>query len=203
MSKGGLRSVVSPNYPIAPNQYSRQFMDQFINILRLNTNTIANAINAPKVFASYYSDADQTNSGAAAVNKLKYNNIVVSYGTALDAPGSRIYVAEGGIYNIQFSAQLDRTGAGPPSEVYIWVRQNGIDVPYSAGKVVIQSATAETVAAWNYVLRLSSNDYVELVWASSDTTAIIRAVLPATGPPAIPGIPSVIATICWVSGIPA
>jgi hypothetical protein len=71
MSKGGLRSVVSPNYPIAPNQYSRQFMDQFINILRLNTNTVANAINAPKVFGSYYSDIDQGTTSATAVNKLK------------------------------------------------------------------------------------------------------------------------------------
>lgn len=203
MSKGGLRSVVSPNYPIAPNQYSRQFMDQFINILRLNTNTVANAINAPKVFGSYYSDVDQGTTSATAVNKFKYNNTVVSYGTTLDAPGSRIYVAEGGIYNLQFSAQLDKTGGGAATNVYIWVRQNGIDVPYSAGVVVVQGANTELIAAWNYVLRLSANDYVELVWASSDTTATILAVPPAAGPPAIPGIPSIIATICWVSGIPA
>ena len=203
MIKGGLRSVVSPNYPIAPNQYSRQFMDQFINILRLNTNTFANAINAPKVFASYYSDLQQTNAGAAVVNKLTYNNVIVSYGTTLDSPGSRIYVAESGIYNIQFSAQLDRTGAGAPSEVYIWIRLNGIDVPYSAGKVVLQSANAETVAAWNYVLLLPANGYVEIAWSSTDTTVLIQNAVPATGPPAIPGIPSVIATVCWVSNIPA
>ena len=203
MSKGGLRSVASPNYPIAPNQYSRQFMDQFINILRLNTNTFANAINAPKVFGSYYSSVDQGTTSATTVNKLTYNNTVVSYGTTLDAPASRIYVAESGIYNLQFSAQLDKTGGGAATDIYIWVRQNGIDEPYTAGKVVVQGANTELIAAWNYVLLLSANDYVEIVWASSDTTAIIRAVLPATGPPAIPGIPSVIATICWVSNIPA
>jgi len=202
MSKGGVRGVVSPNYPVSPTQYSRVFMDQFINVIRLNTNTLANAINAPKVFGSYYSDVQQNNASATAVNLMTVNNIVVSFGTIVRDPGSRFYVAESGIYNIQFSAQFDKT-AGGAADIYIWLRQNGVDVPYTASKVVIQGANAELITAWNFVIRLSANDYIEMAWASTDTNVHISAVAPVTGPPAIPGIPSVILTICWVSNLPA
>lgn len=203
MSKGTVRNVASPNYPVAPSQYNRQFMDQLVNVMRLNANTFANAINAPKVFGSYYSDAQQTNSGATAVNLMTVNNIIAEYGTSIRDPGSRVYVGETGLYNIQFSAQLDKTGGGAAAEIFIWLRLNGIDVPYTASKVVIQGANTELVAAWNFMIPMRSNDYFELAWASTDTTAIIAKVAAVTGPPAIPGIPSVILTVCAVSNIPA
>jgi hypothetical protein len=133
---------------------------------------------------------------------MTVNNIVVSFGTIVRDPGSRFYVAESGIYNIQFSAQFDKT-AGGAADIYIWLRQNGVDVPYTASKVVIQGANAELITAWNFVIRLSANDYIEMAWASTDTNVHISAVAPVTGPPAIPGIPSVILTICWVSNLPA
>jgi hypothetical protein len=176
-------------------------MDQFVNVVRLNSNTFANAINAPKVFGSYYSDVQQNNGGATTVNLMTVNNAVVAFNTVVPEPGSRFYVTESGIYNIQFSAQFDKT-AGASADIYIWLRQNGADVPYSASKVVIQGTNAELVAAWNFVIRLTANDYVQIAWSSTDTNVHVSAVAPVTGPPAIPGIPSVILTICWVSNLP-
>jgi hypothetical protein len=202
MTKGSTRNTASPNYPVAPNQYTRQFMDQFINVTRLNSNLFANSINAPKVFGSYYSDVQQNNASATAVNLMTVNNVVAAFNTVTRAPFSRIYVAETGIYNIQFSAQFDKTAAAA-ANIYIWLRQNGIDVPYSAGKVVLQGSVAEIVPAWNYVLLMSANDYFEIAWASTDTNVHVSAAAPVTGPPAVPGVPSVILTVCWVSNIPA
>jgi hypothetical protein len=201
MSKGGVRGVVSPNYPTAPSQYSRQFQDQFVNVVRLNTNTLANAINAPKVFGSYFSDVQQNNASATAVNLMTVNNVVVAFNTVVRSPFSRIYVAETGIYNIQFSAQFDKS-APAAADIYVWLRQNGIDVPYSGGKVVLQGSNAEIVPAWNYVLLMSANDYFEIAWSSTDTNVYASIIAPAVGPPAIPGVPSVIITVCWVSNIP-
>ena len=201
MSKGGVRGVVSPNYPTAPSQYSRQFQDQFVNVVRLNTNTLANAINAPKVFGSYYSDVQQNNASAKAINLMKVNNTILAFNTVARSPFSRIFVAESGIYNIQFSAQFDKTAAAS-ANIYIWLRQNGVDVSYTASKVVLQGSSAEIVPAWNFLLLMSANDYFEIAWSSTDTNVHISAVAPAVGPPVIPGIPSVILTVCWVSNIP-
>jgi len=98
-----------------------------------------------------------------------------------------------GVYNFQFSAQLDHTGGGKAA-FYFWFRINGTDVPDSATKMVLAGATDEVVAAWNYLVSLSAGDYFELVWSSPDSGARILAE-PAAAP--IPAIPSVIMTATY------
>ena len=46
----GLKNTVQPRLPIAPEEYTAQYMDQLINILRLYFNQLDNA--SPAVFAS-------------------------------------------------------------------------------------------------------------------------------------------------------
>jgi hypothetical protein len=112
-------------------------------------------------------------------------------------------MGETGVYNIQFSAQLDKAAGSSPQSAYIWLRVNGANVAYSASQVVIKDTSAELVAAWNFIVILEADDYFELAWASSDTDMQIKAVSSAVGPPAIPttvpAIPSVILTVSWVS----
>ena len=46
----GLKNVVQPRLPAAPDEYNRQYMEQFISILRLYFAQLDNA--SPSVFAS-------------------------------------------------------------------------------------------------------------------------------------------------------
>jgi hypothetical protein len=46
----GLKNVVQPRLPAAPEQYDRQYMEQLINVLRLYFNQLDNA--SPAIFAS-------------------------------------------------------------------------------------------------------------------------------------------------------
>lgn len=103
---------------------------------------------------------------------------------------SRIYVADAGIFNFQFSAQLDNTTA-PAHIIWLWPRISGVDVPDSASQVRIQGNNAELVAAWNWVLRLAPGEYFELVYAVSNV-ALQIVTFPAAG--VVPAIPSVILT---------
>ena len=104
---------------------------------------------------------------------------------------SRVYVADGGIFNFQFSAQLDNTSGGA-HRIWLWPRISGVDVPDSASQVRIQGNNAELVAAWNWVLRLAPGEYFELVYAVSDVDLQI-VTFPAAG--VVPAIPSVILTV--------
>ena len=104
---------------------------------------------------------------------------------------SRVYVADAGIFNFQFSAQLDNTAA-PTHIIWLWPRVSGVDVPDSASQVRIQGNNAELVAAWNWVLRLAPGEYFELVYAVSDV-ALEIVTFPAAG--VVPAIPSVILTV--------
>lgn len=189
------RGVVPPNLPIALKQYDQRSMEQFNNVLRLYFNQVSNRINSPIPHASYYDTTTQTNPVADAVNLFTLNSVVTEYEVTRGTPTSKIYVANTGVYNIQFSAQLDKTGGGA-SSVYIWPRVNGVNIPNSASKVVIDGPNSEIIPAWNFVLVLEARDYFELAWQSSDTDVVIREEA-ASGN--IPEIPSVILTVAWVS----
>jgi hypothetical protein len=142
-------------------------------------------------FGSFYDTTTQT---AAAINTayaMTINTTDLSQGVYIGSPTSRIYVDRPNIYNIQFSAQLDKTSGGT-GLVWIWLRKNGVDVPDSTGFVRLQGNNAELLAAWNYLVQLNAGDYIELMWEVDDTSVQIlyeaaTAVHPAT--------PSVIVTV--------
>lgn len=192
-----IRNVVPPNLPVAPVEYQQRYQDQFANVLRLFFNLVSNALNAPKPHGSFYDTTTQTNPVANAVNLMRVNSTYDASQTAFNVSRdtTRIYVAETGVYNIQFSAQLDKTGGGADA-VYIWIRVNGQNLAHSATKVVIDGPNNEIVAAWNWVLSLEANDYFEIAWQSPDTNVILASAA-ATGN--IPEIPSVIISVTWVS----
>ena len=189
------RGVVPPNLPVAPVQYESRYQDQFSNVLRLFFNRLTNYINAPTAHASYFDTTTQPNPVANAVNLFTYNSVVSDYEVTRGNPTSKIYVTNTGVYNFQFSAQLDKTGGGKAS-IWIWPRINGVNVPDSATKIVIQGSTDEVVPAWNFLLVMKAGDYFELAWQSNDTGVIVLAEAAASN---YPGIPSIILTVNWVS----
>ena len=193
------RGVVAPNLPLAPSQYEMRFQDQLNNVLRLYFTQVTNRINSPTAHGSYFDTTTQPNPVADTVNLFTYNSSVSEQGVTRGVPTSKIYVSQTGIYNFQFSAQLDKSG-GSASAVYIWPRINGVNVPDSATKIVIDGPNNEIVAAWNFVLVMQANDYFELAWQSSDTDVIIPYVA-ASGN--IPAIPSIILSVVWVSNYEA
>jgi hypothetical protein len=137
---------------------------------------------------------DTTTQTAAASNTaygMTFNTVGFNRGVTIGTPTSRIYTDRPGLYNIQFSAQLDKTSGGT-AFIYIWLRLNGVDVPNSATQIRIQGNNAETVAAWNFVEFMNAGDYFELMWSTTSTSCEILAV-PASAP--VPGIPSIILTV--------
>ena len=189
------RGVVPPSLPVALRQYDQRSMEQFNNVLRLYFNQVSNRINAPTPHASYFDTTTQTNPVANTVNLFTFNSVVSDYEVTRGTPTSKIYVANTGVYNFQFSAQLDKSG-GSASAVYIWPRINGVNVPDSNTKIVIDGPNNEIVAAWNFVLVMEANDYFELAWESADTDVIIPYVAATNNRPAIP---SIILSVVWVS----
>jgi hypothetical protein len=142
-------------------------------------------------FGSFY---DTTNQTAAAINTayaVTFNTTDLSEGVYRGSPTSRIFVDEPGVYNFQFSAQLDKT-AGGIGIFDFWIRVNGANIANSTGRVRIQGNNAELITAWNFLTRMKAGDYFELMWTVDDTSCQITA-FPAAAPH--PGIPSVILTV--------
>lgn len=136
---------------------------------------------------------NSTLSGSANVSQsFQYDTTDLVYKTYLVPPG-KLYVQESGVYNIQFSAQLEEPLAGS-AIIYIWFRKNGVNIPESATAVDL-SNKGKLAAAWNFMTHLSEGDYVEIMWQSDNNNTLIVAVPPAGN---IPAIPSIITTITQV-----
>jgi hypothetical protein len=117
--------------------------------------------------------------------------------------GSRITIANTGIYNIQWSGQFTNPLAAE-HDVTIWLRKNGVDVPGSAGVVLVPKKhgtfDGHVLPAWNYLIDPIAGDYYEFVW-STENTSVYLSFTGAGSPP--PSAASVIVTVTQQSGIMA
>jgi len=117
--------------------------------------------------------------------------------------GSRVTIANTGIYNIQWSAQF-RNPTASDHDVTIWLRKNGVDVAGSAGVVLVSKKhgafDGHTLPSWNFLLDVVAGDYYEFVWSTQDL-AVFISFEPAGSPP--PSTASVVLTVTQQSGIMA
>jgi hypothetical protein len=187
----------APKFSAAPTAYDRVYHDLTNNALRLYFDQVDNFINGPRPYGVFCSTSTQTNPVANTAMAVTYNVIEEAHGVTVDngSPDSKVYVAQSGVYNFQFSAQLDKSGGGADA-AYIWFSVNGTDIANSASKVVVDGPSSEIIAAWNYITSMRQNDYFQLKWSSPDTNMVL-AYAAASSP--VPAIPSVILTVTWVS----
>jgi len=148
-------------------------------------------------YGAFCSTSSQTNPAPNISRSMQLETTELANGVSI-VSGSRITVANPGVYNLQFSAQLEKTSNGVDI-VYIWFKKNNTNVARSNTALDIlkqAGGSGRIVAAWNYVDTLAANDYLEVVWQSPDVTALL-AYDPASGN--LPSIPSVIVTLTQIN----
>jgi hypothetical protein len=158
-------------------------------------------LNGNKLFNyAQFSDSTTQSGSANTAYSMKFNSTDISHNISV-VSGSRITVDNTGLYNLQFSTQLDN--ASNTNEVVdIWIAITGSNVPNSNTRVAINKAQAgnigKLVAAWNYMIPLSASQYVELKWSSNGGNIILLSEGTAINPDR-PATPSVIATITQIA----
>ena len=204
------RPVVQPRLPAAPNEYNSEFIEQYSNILRLYFNQLDNLtgvvlgesggrfIRFP--YGAFSSDQDQvTTANTATVMTLN----TTDFSNEVSISSSQITVVNAGIYNLQFSAQFQNTDTAF-QDVYIWLKQNGVDIPGSTGFVSVPNRHAGTdghsIIGWNYFLSMAAGDHIEIYWSVPNVAVTIQH-LNASGTPTKPSTQSVVATLSFVSAL--
>ncbi len=158
-------------------------------------------------YGSFTSDQDQTAASVATAYALTCNSTELSNGIYI-VDTSKVTVDYAGVYNIQFSVQLannDNDG----QDVSIWFRKNGTDIANSSsdfGLPARKSAgtPSRLIAALNFYVDLNPNDYLQIMWRTSDLDVTVEhfpAVTAGAGTPEIPATPSVIITAGLVSSL--
>ena len=205
------RPVVAPRLPAAPIEYNAQYQEQFMNVLRLYFNQLDNLtgivlgeaggrfIRFP--YGAFSSDQDQTTTANTAT-LMTLNT--TDFANQVSISSSKITVANAGIYNLQFSVQLENSN-NASQDVFIWLKQNGVDIPGSTGKVGMPARKGvgdpfHAIYGWNYFVSMAANDYIEIYWSTTNAAVTIQFYA-ASASPTKPATQSVVATMSFVSAL--
>lgn len=218
MSAPVLQKVAPPALPQAREQYDRPYQDQLNNVQRLFYNRLTQSYNAlisPPLpdtppggsnlyypYAAIQRTTDKTFTANTATQITFDTNDFLSACTNDGTDG--IAVTIGGVYNYQFSVQLKNTDTQIHT-AWIWLRINNVDVVGTASKfdVIAKHGGVDgfIIAACNFYVQLAPEDTVEM-WAAVNNVAVtFHAEAAQTTPFAYPSIPSVVATLTFVSAV--
>lgn len=154
-------------------------------------------------YGAFQDSTDQVAANTTTAYAVTFNTTDFSNGVTI-ASGSRITVADAGIWNLQFFIQFTNT-TNAAQDVDVWFRVNGTNVANSNSRFGFAPRKGvgdpyHIVAAMNYFLSLNATDYVEIMWRPTDIGVTIEQY-PAGTSPTRPAVPSAIVTMSFVSNI--
>ena len=175
------------------------FIDGVTGVLKLkDANGNVQSLQSKLVykFGSFFSTQTQSATTINTPKAMTLNNTDAFSSGISVASNSRITVDTTGIYNLQFSAQVDRVSGSGLDVIDIWYRVQGVDATNSNTKITIAGNVNESkvVASWNFFISLTANQYVELMYSVTDLAVQIVAETANLSVPH-PATPSLIVTM--------
>ena len=126
--------------------------------------------------------------GINTPHKIALNVITDNRGITIDpVDSSKIVFSQSGLYAIGFNTQLLSTNAAA-KEAYFWIRENGIDEPFSTRTISTVGNNVYINFGVSYNVSAQAGDYVQFMWAANDVAVSLK-----TGPTSAfaPSSPSV------------
>ena len=155
-------------------------------------------------YGAFQDSTDQVAANTTTAYAVTFNTTDFANGVTM-ASGSRITVADAGIWNLQFSIQLKNT-TNDGQDVDIWFRKNGTNIANSNSRFHLSQRKSagdpsHLIAAMNFFVSLAANDYVQIMWRPTSTDVSIEHFDASTSPTR-PAVPSAIVTMSFVSNLP-
>ena len=152
-----------------------------------------------KYFGSFYDTQDQTGITGTVLTMSASTANTFNNGITLRET-SKFGIENSGLYNLSFSAQMFKVTGNSSTKAFIWLSQNGTDVPISTRQITFPLEGLYVVAAWNFFFETTTpREYVELKWkivSDVNNSLIIKYV---NDDKSVPEIPSLIVTINQVN----
>jgi len=143
-------------------------------------------------YGAFYDTSRQVSSGTTSKNYMRCNSVSITSDGITVSSGTRFIVPVSGTYNVQFSAQFEKSDAGN-TDVDVWFVKNNVDLPWSDTQFTLTGNNGRGVAAWNYFLTSAPGDNFQIAWSSTSASVVVAAYSGLTNPTR-PDIPSVIVT---------
>ena len=210
---GQITTPAQPNIGNPGEVYDRLYFSQTFSNIGNYATRITNALgalfgprggkylNAP--YGAFQDSTDQVAANTTTAYAITFDTTDFSNGVTL-SNSSRLNVSQSGIYNVQFSIQFTNT-TNASQDVDVWFRKNGTNIDKSNSRFGFAPRKGagdpfHTIAAINYFVSLNANDYVEIMWRTTDVGVSIEQYAAGTSPTR-PSIPSAIVTLSFVSNL--
>ena len=210
-----LQTPAVPDLPNPQDRYDRLTVAQTNGALRTFFLKLTNAlqslasprggrfINMP--YGAFQDSTDQVAANTTTAYAITFDTTDFNNGVTL-SNSSRLNVSQAGIYNIQFSIQFKNT-TNDTQDVDVWFKKNGTNIDKSNSRFGLgprksSGDPTHMISAMNFFVSMETNDYVEIMWRPSDVGISIEHYATSTTPTR-PAIPSVIATMTFVSNLSA
>ena len=158
------------------------------------------------LWGSFYDTTNQIAATANTAYSIGINSTDPDSRGISIVSSSRITFSRGGVYSIIYSAQFVNTDS-QIHDINIWLRKNDSgasgDVVASDSQFSIVNShggvDGHVIGCVNYVLKLAANDYLELIWSTSNVAAGIQSLPASPSGPTHPSVPGIILTAVQVA----
>lgn len=208
-----ITTPAQPNLGTPGAAYDERFLAQSfggLNVYFAKLTAIFSALFGPRggkwvnnPYGAFQDGTDQTAANTTTAYAITFDTTDFSNGVTL-SDSSRLNVAQAGIYNLQFSIQFTNT-TNASQDVDVWFRKNGTDIAKSNSRFGFAPRKGvgdpfHIIATLNFFVSLAANDYLQIMWRTTDVGVSIEHYA-ASSSPTRPAIPSVIATLSFVSNL--
>ena len=200
--------------PSPPDDYEPQYFRQFLRTLEIYFSQLdsltpnqaksyradnfygdGTGIVTPK--AQFTSSTSQTAASTTTAYAVSLTDTLYADRVSL-VSGSRITFATAGVYNIEYNIQLKNTRTHT-EYANIWLRKGVTNLPltnkrYSVPREGQSSEPGHTVAAAKVMVTVAAGDYIEVMWAASNTLVSLEAI-PVGVSPDVPTTPSAVVSV--------
>ena len=208
-----LENPAPPNIGYATDVYERRHFNEnngALNIYFKKLSSVLGSLFGPRggrfmnaPYGAFQDSTDQVAANTTTAYAVTFDTTDFSNGVTL-ASGSRLTVADAGIWNCQFSIQVKNT-TNDTQDIEIWFRKNGTNIDNSNSRFNLSPRKSSgdpshLIAAMNFFASMDSTDYLEIMWRVSDVGVSIEHYAAGTSPTR-PATPSAIVTMSFVSNI--
>jgi hypothetical protein len=146
----------------------------------------------------YYGTFSRTTDYSPAATNTAYaivfDSTRISNGVVIGTPASRIIVPQSGLYDISVTLQYS-SGNSSSKDIYTWLRKNGTDVVRSTRIVSLSGNGTYNPVLISEIVSLDANDYIEIMFASTNTNVSLNAAPATAFSPAAPAANLVVAQV--------
>ena len=144
-------------------------------------------IQQQQFYGEFTKTTDQTPAAINTAYTVTFDNTEISNGVVIGSPTSRIVVPQSGLYQFDTTVQLT-SGNASSKNIWLWLRKNGTNVPNSARLVTMDINSGYVPITVIETISMAANDYIEIMFASSDTAVTVDTVAATAFAPAAPAV---------------